>query len=253
MPAAPRAAMRRRGKPARTWASGTGLGRGRWREWWAPRPRGPHSPGRGLARPEAARTAGDRAAGAPPPTRSVARPGSARPPAPAAGGRAPRSGLRLRQEAGHPSSAPSSTLLTMQNSTSLPPAKPSPSGAPSLSAAPSSPARSDSAAPDPPVALLPALPINAHPQPRLPPEERAARLAELDASRARLAAVRPAEPYEVAGRPGLLWEIRDYSAPYGVVRERGEDERMGDGARRRRRRRRRRRGRPRPPSSLLPL
>ena len=72
--------------------------------------------------------------------------------------------------------------------------------------------------PPPPLALVPAVPVNAHRQPRLPPEERAARMRELSKARQALEGLPMGETFEIPGRPGLMYELRDYSKPFGRVR-----------------------------------
>lgn len=66
--------------------------------------------------------------------------------------------------------------------------------------------------------LVPAVPVNARRQPRLPPEERAARMRELSSARQALERLPMGETFEIPGRPGLMYELRDYSKPYGRVR-----------------------------------
>lgn len=68
-----------------------------------------------------------------------------------------------------------------------------------------------------PLNLVPAVPVNAHRQPRLPPEERAARMRELSSARQALERLPMGETFEIPGRPGLMYELRDYSKPYGRV------------------------------------
>ena len=76
----------------------------------------------------------------------------------------------------------------------------------------------DALSPDPAAGAGPvAPPIAAQPHPTLPPAERAARRTVLDAARLPLTALPTGEAFEIPGRPGLLYELRDYSS---VVRAR---------------------------------